>query len=690
MKLLYPDFLWALLALLIPIIIHLFNFRKFQRVYFSNIELLKEVKLETKSKSRLKHYIVLALRMLAITALVLAFCQPYMPTNDADVMGDNVVSIYIDNSHSMDSKGENGYRLDLAKEQASTIVSSYGPTDKFQLLTNSFEGRHQRLYNKNEVEQLIDDIEPSYVTRNISEVYLRQSDLIEDVDANKKAYWLSDFQKNAIDFEELKPDSTISIVCIPYEHTTTSNLYIDSIWFATPVRRSGVEDVVFAKVENTSNNSLEFKLNLIVNDENQGFVNFTIEPKSSIVCNVSYTLHSNGVQHAELKLTDYPDADLAFDDSYNFSYNVKSTLKVLHIYEGGLKSDSSGYLGTLYGRNEIFKFKNTTLGKVDFSNLKEFDFIALSNVKNISSGLNSELTNYINQGGSVCIFPASEINQATYNTFFQGLGGLSIQPAKSGTIKVNAINASHPLYADIFNTLPKNVDLPLVNKYYPIDYTVSSNTEQLMTLQNGKPLITYTKLPQGSISISAVPLDAEASNFPKHALFVPTMLRLAEFSNNTSKYSYIVGVDDAVKSTFSIENQEGLKIKKINTAENGGGDFEFIPEVSKSNSGTYLLLFNQISQAGHYDVVYNDTKVAGISFNYNRTESSQEFFSAKELEKELQKTGLSTFADVIAGADSENMLDINQITKGEKYWWQLIVLALIFLALEVLALRLFP
>ena len=47
MQFLYPGFLFALAAIAIPIIIHLFNFRKFKKVYFTNVAFLKEIKHET-------------------------------------------------------------------------------------------------------------------------------------------------------------------------------------------------------------------------------------------------------------------------------------------------------------------------------------------------------------------------------------------------------------------------------------------------------------------------------------------------------------------------------------------------------------------------------------------------------------------------------------------------------------------
>ena len=79
MNFLYPAFLFGLFSLAVPVIIHLFNFRKYKKVYFTNVRFLKELKQESESKSKLKNYLILASRLLALTCLVLAFAQPFIP-----------------------------------------------------------------------------------------------------------------------------------------------------------------------------------------------------------------------------------------------------------------------------------------------------------------------------------------------------------------------------------------------------------------------------------------------------------------------------------------------------------------------------------------------------------------------------------------------------------------------------------
>ena len=119
MKFLYPSFLFALFAIAIPILIHLFNFRRYKKLYFPNVRFLKEVQQQTQAKSKLKHLLVLAARILSIMFLVFAFAQPYLPVSDKKIdNSEKAISIYIDNSFSMEAINDNGLLLNGAKKKS--------------------------------------------------------------------------------------------------------------------------------------------------------------------------------------------------------------------------------------------------------------------------------------------------------------------------------------------------------------------------------------------------------------------------------------------------------------------------------------------------------------------------------------------------------------------------------------------
>ncbi|HPH81290.1 MAG TPA: BatA domain-containing protein, partial [Flavobacteriales bacterium] len=243
MKFANPIFFWALLSLLVPIIIHLFHFRKFKTIYFTNVRFLRELKQETQSRSRLRHLLILLSRCLALTALVFAFAQPVIPSSAKQRTGSRAISIYIDNSFSLDAQAESGSLLELARKHALDIVRSYKPADRFQLLTNDFEGRHQQLLSREQFEQMLDELKPSPVSRTLTEVVKRQEDLVrqEKMD-NGILYLLSDFQKNTSDFSTLKPDTAFDLNCIHLKAQVSDNLSIDSCWFETPFRERSKPD----------------------------------------------------------------------------------------------------------------------------------------------------------------------------------------------------------------------------------------------------------------------------------------------------------------------------------------------------------------------------------------------------------------------------------------------------------------
>jgi len=131
MEFINPGFLYGLFALAIPVIIHLFNFRRFRKVYFTNVKFIEELKQETQKQSKLRHLLILLMRMLAITALVLAFAQPFIPVDKAkkNVNSGSIVSVYVDNSFSMQAESGKGTLLDEAKDKALDVASAYKSSD---------------------------------------------------------------------------------------------------------------------------------------------------------------------------------------------------------------------------------------------------------------------------------------------------------------------------------------------------------------------------------------------------------------------------------------------------------------------------------------------------------------------------------------------------------------------------------
>ena len=201
---LQPAFLWGLLALAVPIAVHLFNFRRYRKVYFSNVDRLSEVRSEKRKVRQLRRWLVLLMRCLAIVGLVLAFAQPTLPGSEQLQSGTTAVSVYVDNSFSMENNGSDGSQLETAKQKAREIAAAYRPGDRFQLLSNTLAGEEFRWLSREEFLDAVEALQINPATRRLGEVAQRQADFLQQGGAtNRHAYLVSDFQTTIADLPQL-------------------------------------------------------------------------------------------------------------------------------------------------------------------------------------------------------------------------------------------------------------------------------------------------------------------------------------------------------------------------------------------------------------------------------------------------------------------------------------------------------
>lgn len=681
----YPAFLFALSAIVIPIVIHLFNFRKFKTVYFSNVRFLKEVKQETQAKSKLKHLLVLAARILAIIFLVFAFAQPFISVQNKKVLaGNKAISIFIDNSFSMDAINKNGTLLDEAKKRAKEIISAYKSTDRFQLLTNDFEGKHQRLVNKEEFTELLDDVKISSAIRNVAEIVSRQTDLLQHRSNEIKiAYLISDFQKSIVNSAQIKNDTSIAFNFIPLAAAQKNNVYIDTCWFETPIRQYNQIEKLHVRIKNVSDKAVEKNsIKLFINNIQKTPASFNIDKESETEVVLSFASKEPGMQQCRIELNDYP---VTFDDKFYFSFNVAKNIPILCINSSStdITKSESPYLNKLFGADSLFVLKNVFENKLDYSTLSNNKLIVLNELKTISSGLAQELKRFMSNGGSVLVFPNSLSDLNSYKEFLMTTNVNYFERLDTVNTKVDKINLDHNIYKDVFEKKTfnaTNLNFPIVSKHYVISKNTHSNEEYLLKLQNGDIFLSKYDVEKGKLYLSSVPLNPNFSNFAKHSIFVPTLYKIGMYSQTTEPLFYTIGSDETIESTTVLTGENVYHIRGENN------NFDVIPEHKVMDSKTEILVHNQITNAGNYSLLAGKDLITGVSFNFNRKESDLSCYTTDELKEQLSKNNLNNFKVLLAGAQSlkQSLMEIEQ---GKKLWKFCIILALLFLAVEVLLLR---
>jgi len=666
MKFLYPQFLYVLALVAIPIIIHLFNFRKFRTVYFSNVQFLKSVNEKTKSQSQLKHLLILLSRILAITALVLAFAQPYIPVDKSSQQANRyAVCIYVDNSFSMDAENEHGRLLLNAKQHAQAIVDAYANSDEFYLLNNDFRGIQQRALNKEQFSKALNTIESSPRTHKLNRIYKRQKSILEKSLSDKKdIYIISDFQNTISDLDIKSKDSLYSVRLVRVKPYTNANLYIDSCWLNTPNPQLEQNIRLYARVKN--NNSEEKReVNIGLKIDGQQKAIATKEFTNEDIIELNFTVNSVGWHKGKLSLQDYP---ISFDDDFYFSFEVKPQLNVLHIYE----SISQVSLEKIFARDKYFNYSKQNMKQISYSSMNQSQLIILDGLKDLSSGFQKSLKNSIEKGSSVIVFPNANFNTVTYNTFCKLLNIDKYEKLNEQEIKIQSLDNKHLLFDGVFETIDERLNFPKVKRYYTIGQQSRSVGVPILKLEDNSGFLNEYQLAKGKVYLSSVGLDDNFGNFSQHALFVPILYNIASYSGGKQNLFYTIGQENIAISTRTFESPMRLFNEKS----------EIIPEVSPSG----LWLANQITEANHYELKDNkeETK-AFLSFNYNRTESDLNLIGEENLNKLSEQQANVFFLESKLDNLSNYLKDLNT---GISLWLGCILLTLFFLLIETLLIRL--
>lgn len=674
MSFLYPWFLYALSLVAIPIIIHLFNFRRYKTVYFPNVKFLKEVKEETAVRSKVKHWLVLLARILAVIFLVLAFAQPVIPLQKKQTAAaeNRAISIYIDNSFSMNAETDEEPLINRAKRKAREIANAYSENDRFQLITNEFETRQQRFISKEELLTLLDEIHLTSRVRKLDEVQKMQSKLFEEQHVgNGIAYWISDFQKNIVDFEE---DTTQTTYLIPLQPLKQQNIYIDSSWLEKPMVYIDQANQLFVKIANKGEQDIESsRLTLSINGQVKAISDFSVPENSAIVDTVNFTVKDPGWKSLEVAVTDYP---ITFDDKYYLTLNVTAQVNVLAINDEG----KSKYLEALFTSVEKFQFQNQSVNQLDYARLQSFSLIILNNLISIPSGLANELEEYLKAGGALVIFPNLKADLTSYNRFFNDIGVNHLTGIVDEEQKITYLNREHEIFQDVFEEIPDNVALPSAKAYYKFSKAVQTTEKKLLGFRNGASFLSHYEYGLGNAYVCSTPLDEDYTDFPVHAIFVPMLYKMALSGGSSKKAAYILGKDEVIEVDNKLDNVDEIYKMK-------GKEGEFFPQQRALGPKVLLSLGDQVTEAGIYEIYREGSPDKEyVALNYNREESKMDYYTPSELKDNYADDHVRVI-DAVQGSITEYVKELN---KGIILWKVCIILALIFLGIEVLLLRLLP
>ncbi|RED43460.1 putative membrane protein (TIGR02226 family) [Winogradskyella eximia] len=633
-----PELLYALFLLVIPILIHLFQLRRFQKVQFTNVKFLKSVKLQTRKSSQLKKWITLLTRMLLLACAIIAFAQPFIP-NTEDFNESQETVIYLDNSFSMQAKGANGT---LLNEAIQDIINTLPEDETISLFTNDKTFRNTTVKAlKNDLIQLTH----SPTQLNYDAAYLKGKQLFSNQGAaTRNLVLVSDFQQkgNLLNFEA---DSTVQLKLVQPKSTLVSNISIDSIY-----------------VSNSTSETLD--LNVIVSNEAKPIDNVTISlfnddvllTKSAVdidkEAEATFTIPNNKVINGKLMIDD---AGLQYDNTFYFNINNKPKIKVLAINE---TADDS-FLNRIYTEDE-FDFKSFKLNALNFNLIPQQNLIVLNELDKISNALKTALVAFINDGGKLLIIPSDKIDLNSYNQILNNLNISVFTKQNTNEKRITSINYNHPLLANAFYSKVTNFQYPKVDK----SYRFSSNLNNVLSYEDGSPFL----VGNSNTYVFSSALNTDNSNFKNSQLIIPVLYNLGLQSLKLSKLYYTIGQPNSIAIQISIGQDDILTLDSDDTS--------VIPLQKTYSKSVVLETEDFPNTAGILNVKNKENVLERLSFNYNRTESNLSYYDLKTLANTDTESSLATTINNIKSNTNVNAL-----------WKWFVIFALAFLIVEMLLLK---
>ncbi len=659
MEFLFPNMLWGLLLLAIPIIVHLFNLRRAKKVQFSNVRFLSVIKSTSSSKLVLKHYLALLFRSLFILFLVVAFSVPYLSRDENEYVENRTNIIYLDNSYS----NSNLYNAALSGFERnfsliSSMVGESGNAQRYRLYTNeSADISNRTPLVKEKFLEKLSEVQLTSLNFGLGQL----SNKIRRYNDQNTVYVFSDFQREQYSFTELA-DTTNQYVLVPSKYNIERNVFVDTLFLDNISIRSDSRNTLNVVFRNSGHEDVDdLSVNLIANDTQLSTNTVDIKANKSISLEIDIGSVRDSIVLCEINFEDFP---MTFDNRFFFVIKRTRPITVLDIGSGPKNVFSSLF------ESELFDYQLMPESNIDYSLLQLSDLVITNEIKLEDPSLVRELKLFLDKGGAVLIVPTEGINISSV----EQITNANIDLFEQTVLNVEQPNITDPFFKDIFDADPDDAKMPASKSLI-----TWNSGRPLMKFSNGKPYLSSFDVGEGNVFILAGDLSSSGNNFTQNALFLPVMYNIGFESSNKSPFKIYDRISEDFVSV-DIESESPSNLYKLRN-----GDLEIIPE-QRVIDGQLLINVGSLDVApGFWELTTDNQVVDVLALNHSSEESVVDQYSIQEIEEFSSKYSNVT---VLSLNDNQNWGESGGVATDKKNLWKYsLILALLFFFAEVLTLR---
>ena len=633
------EILYFLFLLVIPVLVHLFQLRRFKKEYFTNVRFLKDLSIQTRKSSKIKKWLLLFTRLLILACIITAFAQPFFKSKDTK-NSNNEMYIVLDNSFSMQAKGQKGPLLKRAVED---LLEHTPENRNFSLLTNSETFWNTDIKSiRKELQNLTYSPLPFQPESAMAKIKAHKSAFNKDVIIISDMVAVKEKQLKSID-----PDFNTLFVVPKAEQK--NNVSVDSVFigqtmddfYEIGVKLSAYgEDFKDVPIALYNRDKLIAKT-LVKVDAKSKTVNFTI-PKKDF--------------HGYVSITDNA---LDYDNMLFFSISKPEKTNVLVIGP----PEKNNFLSKIYTADE-FNFSSFSLSGLDYNILEKQDALVLNELTEIPQALQTTLKSFVQKGGNLIIIPSIETSISNMNSMLAVFGALQFKSLQTTEKLVTKIAFNNPVYQSVFEKQVQNFQYPNTKT----SFTVNGSGPAILSFQDQSVFLTALTAPLSTVYIFTAAINKKNSNFQNSPLIVPTFYNMAQSAQKTGISSLVIGQSNPILIDAQLAKDEIVEVR--NTSDENGE--KFIPVQQILNNKVKIICNDYPQQAGNYGIYKKEQLLKNISFNYNRTESNL---------SPPSETLLSGYKII----DSvEAVFDSLQIARTDNELWKwFVILTILFLVVEL-------
>ncbi len=631
----HPEILYFLFLLIIPILVHLFQLRRFKKEFFTNVKFLKELSMQTRKSSQLKKWLLLATRLLLLSFLIFAFAQPFFKAKDS-LNANNELFVVLDNSFSMQAKGQKG---ELLKRAIQELLENTPGNSNFSLVTNNDNFWDVNIKTvENDLQKLSYSAIPFSLETALTKIKTRKTFQNKDIVVITDAIGI-----NKNNLKSIAKNDKIYFVIPQAEQL--KNIAIDSVYLSQ-----------------TLDNFYEIGVNFSSNFSNIKSIPVSLFNQKNLIAKTILNIKENKeTLHFTIPKEDFHgyvsinDNSLSFDNSLYFSISKPKITNVLNIGE----QEKSNFLSRIYTKPE-FNYNSEVLTSLNYNLINKQDAIVLNELQNIPIALQTNLKSFVEKGGNIILIP-SEVNEiSNLNNFLNNFGGIQFQSLGSQEKKVTKINFSNPLFSNVFEKKINNFQYPNVLK----SFSVKSNAPQALSFEDQSAFLSSITKSIGTLYVFSAPINKINSNFQNSPLIVPTFFKMAQNSEKNGVQFETIGNSKPIIVVAQAVNNEIVSIK--NSVE------EFIPSQQIMFDKIKLICADNPENAGNFKVIQNKNPIGNISFNYDRIESNLTPPSSDMLAEFNRVDGLESFFEKLQMQRTDSQV-----------WKWFVIFTLLFILIEI-------